>query len=239
MEKEIASLPEGKLIYTKNGDYYKWFISNGKNPIYLSKGRRELAEQLVYRNYCMKSVNDIEMKLCALQQCLMTIQEIEACSQLTLDCSTEEGKLLNRYFHNHSKESKYWLEEDCEYSTNYPEHLIHNTLDGHVVRSKSEVMIANALYQNKIPYKYECGIYLDDVQYFPDFTLFHEAKKEKIYWEHFGMMDKPSYCEKAYNKLRIYGKHGIIPSINLIATYETQEHPLDSMKIQQMIDEYL
>ena len=37
----------------------------------------------------------------------------------------------------------------------HPENLIHKTMQGHLVRSKSEVIIANTLYMNQIPYRYE------------------------------------------------------------------------------------
>ena len=225
------------MTCNKNGAYCKWYISHGAGPTYLPKSSKELAEKLAYRNYCVKKLGTVTQEIEVLKQCLMNVQDAEN-SQAALGDDSEQGKLLGGYLHNYDEESQQWLEEECEYSKNYPEHLIHNTLDGHIVRSKSEGIISDALYRNKIPYKYECGIYLDGAQYFPDFTLFHEGKRQKIYWEHFGMMDIPLYCEKAYSKLRTYGVHGIIPTINLITTYETRSHPVDSMKIQSVIDEY-
>ena len=111
-------------------------------------------------------------------------------------------------------------------------------MSGQKVRSKSEVIIANTLYINKIPYRYECGIHLEDILLFPDFTILHPKTMELFYWEHFGMMNNNAYSENAFNKLKIYGNHGIIPSINLITTYETQYYPIDSEKINQLINEY-
>lgn len=213
-------------------------MSHGRNPIYLPKSSEKLAEKLAYRSYCIEMGEAVVKEIEVLQQCLVNFQEVEKSSQAMLCDDSEQGKLLKKYLHNHDEESQKWLDEECEYSKNYPEYLIHNTLDGHIVRSKSEGMIADALYRNKIPYKYECGIYFDGAQYFPDFTAFHSAKKQKMYWEHFGMMDIPSYFEKAYRKMHTYNVHGIIPTINLIMTFETQSQPLDSMKIQRVIDEY-
>lgn len=61
---------------------------------------------------------------------------------------------------------------------------------------------------------------------------------EIIYWEHYGMIDDPTYCESAFNKMKVYVNNGIIPSINLINTFESQIHPIDSGKIQSIIQEY-
>lgn len=109
---------------------------------------------------------------------------------------------------------------------------------GHNVRSKSEVIIANALFMNKIPYRYECGLRFEELVFYPDFTICHPQTLEIKYWEHFGMMNNPAYCENAFNKLKVYGNHGIIPSINLITTYETQKNPINSEQIQQIIFDY-
>ena len=43
-------------------------------------------------------------------------------------------------------------------------------------------------------------------------------------------MENETYRENAYNKLKLYGQNGIIPSINLITTFETKSHPIDSGK---------
>lgn len=238
LENDISSLPKGKMLYNMNGSYCKWYISNGTEPVYLPKSNRKLAIKLTYRNYCIKRLECITQEMKYLQQCLENCQKIKDGLEAILNDNSEQGRLLKEYFLDYNEESWQWLDEKCEYSTNYPEHLIHSTLKGHMVRSKSEVIIANALYLNKVPYRYECGLYLDGVQYFPDFTLFHAAKNKKIYWEHFGMMDIPHYCEKTYRKLKIYGDHAILPSINLITTFETLDHPIDSGKIQHLIDEY-
>lgn len=74
--------------------------------------------------------------------------------------------------------------------------------------------------------------------FYPDFTIRHPQTGKIIYWEHFGMMDNPSYCTKTFNKLNAYASQGIIPTINLITTYETQSYPINSASIQQIVYEY-
>ena len=80
----------------------------------------------------------------------------------------------------------------------------------------------------KIPYRYEYPLKLKDLGIvYPDFTLLKVATQEEIYWEHFGMMDNPAYCQKAIQKLHTYGRNGIYPGKNLIVTFETIQTPLD------------
>lgn len=120
----------------------------------------------------------------------------------------------------------------------HPENLIHTTLAGHKVRSKSEVIIANLLYTNRIPYRYEAALTLNELTVYPDFTILHPATQQLFYWEHFGMMDKSTYCDAACNKLKSYCYNGIFPSMQLITTYETGKTPIRSEQVQQIITQY-
>lgn len=52
------------------------------------------------------------------------------------------------------------------------------------------------------------------------------------------MMDDSSYCKNACSKLQLYSIHGIIPSIQLITTYETKTNPLSSDQIEILIKQY-
>jgi len=62
-----------------------------------------------------------------------------------------------------------------------------------MVRSKSEVIIANLLHQAGIPFTYEEPLYAEDGTFFlPDFTL--RVGGEKFYWEHWGMLSDEGYA---------------------------------------------
>lgn len=51
-------------------------------------------------------------------------------------------------------------------------------------------------------------------------------------------MDNPDYSTKTFKKLQLYNGSNIIPTVNLITTYETQNHPLDSEYVQTLINYY-
>ncbi len=52
------------------------------------------------------------------------------------------------------------------------------------------------------------------------------------------MMDNPQYAQKAFAKQQLYTSYGIIPSHQLIVTYETKKRPLDSSEIERVIKNY-
>lgn len=94
---------------------------------------------------------------------------------------------------------------------------IYSTLKGDKVRSKSEVIIANLLYENGIGYEYEKKVfYSDDKWIEPDFTIKIDEEDE-IYWEHLGMLGLETYDERWSKKLHIYD---IYFKDKLVTTYE-------------------
>ena len=137
-----------------------------------------------------------------------------------------------------STELNQWMNADFEYNIKYPEQRIHKSASGLMVRSKSEALIATLLSHNRIPFRYECALCLGETTLHPDFTLRHPKTGAFYYWEHFGLMDFPSYRKNVFSKLQLYTAHNIIPSIQLITTYETSEHPFDSAYAEQLIHYY-
>ena len=74
----------------------------------------------------------------------------------------------------------------------YEEGKIHRTLSDLMVRSKSEVIIANMLHDRDIPFRYEVPLYAPDgTFYLPDFTV--TWRGEQWYWEHLGKLEDEKY----------------------------------------------
>lgn len=73
---------------------------------------------------------------------------------------------------------------------------------------------------------------------YPDFTIRHPVTDKILYWEHFGLMDDPSYSQKALSKLNLYNSHGILPSAQLITTFETLDTALSPDTIERTINFY-
>ena len=111
------------------------------------------------------------------------------------------------------------------------------TARGDFVRSKSEALIANALFARELVYLYEKPLYLDTKRYafFPDFTILRLSDMKEIYWEHFGMMDDSDYLNSALKKISDYISNGIIPGRDLICTFECSRKPLSSEDVEMLI----
>lgn len=78
----------------------------------------------------------------------------------------------------------------------------HRTQDGHFVRSKSEAIIDNLLYQYGVVHAYERKLPIDENVYC-DFYL----PTGKVYIEYWGLENDPKYIDRKNKKLEIYKKY--------------------------------
>lgn len=114
----------------------------------------------------------------------------------------------------------------------YEEGKIHRTLTEEMVRSKSEVIIANLLADRDIPFRYEIPLYADDgTFYLPDFTI--TWRGEEWYWEHLGMLHDERYRNHWETKRAWYEKHGFAD--RLITTSE--QAGFDSHDVLRVLSE--
>lgn len=238
IEKTLPKLPEGKIVCTRNQTRYKWYHSDGKKHVYIPKKNRHFAEQLALKKYLLLKLKYLTQEKRAIEFYLRHHPKDPGEAELMLTENPEYRKLLSNFFRPQSEELLIWMNSPYNSNPKYPEQLIHKTHSGHMVRSKSEVLIDMILFENKIPFRYESPLLLGDSIIYPDFTIRHPHTGDTYYWEHFGLMDDPSYSKKAISKLQLYVNHGIIPSIKLITTYETKEHPLGIDKIENIAKEY-
>ena len=216
----------------------KWYKSDGHTKTYIPKKQRALAEQLAIKKYLSLNLEDLLHEQRALDFYLSHHSKNTGKSQKLLTEIPGYQDLLSPYFQTHDQKISQWLSAPYETNPKYPKQLIHKTASGHYVRSKSEAMIALYLYTMNIPFRYECALSLGDITIYPDFTIMHPRTYEIIYWEHLGMMDDPYYIQKTFSKLQQLSMHGIVPSINLITTYETENRPLGSEMIEKIIGYY-
>ena len=120
----------------------------------------------------------------------------------------------------------------------YEEKLIHKTKRGEMVRSKSEVIIANMLFDAGIDYHYEQPLPLKDgTERSPDFTITRLGKT--FYWEHLGMLQREDYRKSWDKKRKQYEENDIVEGKNLIISKDGLDGSLDSQEIDRLIKEYL
>ena len=115
----------------------------------------------------------------------------------------------------------------------YAEYLIHRTDKGHLVRSKSELVIANMLHGLGIDYDYE-RVHEGTVErgrLRPDFS-FTMPDGDLIIWEHLGMLDRADYRRGWEWKRHWYERNGFENGKTLFATTESPSDGLDSTKLR-------
>lgn len=119
----------------------------------------------------------------------------------------------------------------------YVEGLIHKTLkEGLIVRSKSEVVIANMLHERGIEFEYERELEENGRRCIPDFT-FEDASGDSIILEHLGMLNVQSYADAWRRKLEFYKSIGYEEGENLFVTKDDDNGSIDSLAIKKVIDQ--
>lgn len=121
------------------------------------------------------------------------------------------------------------------------ERLIHRTKKGELVRSKSELIVANILHSLGVTYVYEQPFTGQDgsIRY-PDFTIEDAESGRRVFLEHLGMMSDPSYRSRWESKLNWYRSNGILPidegegNTGILVT-TTEDKGIDSVHIEQQI----
>jgi len=127
------------------------------------------------------------------------------------------------------------------------EGLIHRTERGDLVRSKSELVIADKMHARGIEYAYEQPLVLPDGRTrYPDFTITDHARGVTFYWEHLGMLDDPGYRSRWERKREEYARNGVLPwkqgGGEVGTLIETRDDPgggLDANQIARLIEEVL
>ena len=126
------------------------------------------------------------------------------------------------------------------------EGLIYRTSKGLAVRSKSELIIAEALTNAGIPFEYEKPLTLGGQTRYPDFTIDDEISGRTIYWEHLGMLERSDYRRSWQKKLAWYRMHDVTPAEEgggvhgtLVTTRELSQTGFDASEVQTVIKRHV
>lgn len=122
-----------------------------------------------------------------------------------------------------------------------PRYHTHETDCGTLVRSKSEQILANALYAYQIVFYYEKELLYEEGEggrIYPDFTI-PLPNGKVIIWEHLGLLSNESYCWHNAKKLNIYQRNGFTIGENLILTMDDSKQNFSSALIHKIIREQI
>ena len=106
-----------------------------------------------------------------------------------------------------------------------------------MVRSKSELVIANMLLEMGIDYMYENPVEGKHAlgKRRPDFS-FVDPAGDLILWEHLGMLSHDDYRKSWEWKKDWYAKNGFIEGENLFTTQDDEKGGLDSTIVKEVAE---
>lgn len=250
----LKNSPTEKLkVSPHNGTYQYYLISSetGKKGKFISKKEWNIAERIAQRDYDTKLLEQLINQRTALQTCIATYHP-EIAETFWSEQHPGRQKLTQPRIISDDEYANEWqLKEFCGRPFDKTDHEL-KTARGERVRSKSEVIIANALDHFNVPYRYEFPHKLKITQQsikgkynskriniFPDFTCLNKKTRKEIIWEHFGLIDDSSYAQTMALKLEEYQQNGFFLGDNFIMTTETNEHPLSYETVEKLIRRYL
>lgn len=221
-ETAVEMAPEGKLRICDHKNRVQFYLRKNPEDIngtYIKDADKLIARKIAQKDYDKKVLYAVEKELDAIRKYLNTYPKVSAENVYTT-LHKERKKLITPVRESDEEFIQNWeafiypgKEFEKETTKFYTE-------KGEAVRSKSEVIIANLLNKEKIPYRYECPLYLKGLgKVYPDFTVLNVRLHKEFYWEHLGMMDDSIYAENALKKLSFYEKNGIFAGEKFCRTY--------------------
>lgn len=240
LEQETKLLPKEKIYSSSSHGSSQYHIVNTKKQkLYLSKKHISKIADCVQREYNEKILAELGKELCALEylekNCKSRILE-----QIYLDMPEAKRIFVEPVISIDIEYVKAWQAVEYEhmgFAEDSPEYY---TDKGERVRSKSEVIIANKLFSNGVPYRYEFPIYKDGrIVANADFLCLNVNTRKEYIWEHFGMMDNVEYANSAVKKIANFQKMGYYLGKNMIATFESNLCPQNTYLMEDMIKKYL
>ncbi len=241
LELKLLNAPSDSIRIHRNGNGFKWFAfhrtkdsPNGTRR-YIPKKEQALALALALKTYNQKLLLDAKQELDALEGYLRKHDPTPGRAWRLLEETAGFKELLAPILFPVDSKFEEWQTEPYEKNPSHPENLVVRTLSGEYVRSKSEAMIAHLLITCGIPFRYECQTEICGEIFYPDFTILNPLTNQLVLWEHFGMIDDPTYARNTASKLELYFQAGYVPGRNLILTFESATAPLDIKEVEQHI----
>lgn len=240
--------PEGCLKYQNKGNK-TFFYQQYRNEInkkwerkYIKRENLSLVKRLAQKHYYTMLEPIIKETLRVLKNFLHQYHP-EKKQQVYDDLSDVRKSLVVPMVLSKEENVRKWCAEKYKGNDFHQENLRYETEQGELVRSKSEVIIANILHQHRedILYKYErpLEVLIDGnvKTIYPDFTILNIHSGCIVYWEHAGRLDDPYYASEFVKKMNTYVSNDLLPGRDVVITVETLGNPLDVSVVKRLVKE--
>lgn len=242
ISKRVEKSPPGGLRILKKRNKYQYYHrinpsdTQGK---YLTKKDRHLAEQLAQKDYDTKLLKVLKKQQKAIEN-FIEDYDPDAAEQVYMKLNEQRKALVTPEFLSDEEYVEQWLSQPYTRLGFKSTDQEFYTANGERVRSKSEILIADALLRNEVPYLCEVPVYENGVVFAaPDFKCLNKRLRKVFYWEHLGKLGDAEYSDRNAKKLEKYTLAEGFDESSLILTFETENHPLNTKVIEEKISRYL
>lgn len=238
--KRLQGAPEGNIRIVRRKNRTEYYYKTGekgakKNGTYIKNSERDLVQRIIQKQYDESVIAYAEERMQSIKRFIKAYGKTNL-GRVFQKLNSDRKAFVANPILSDEEYIKQWECTPYEGNTNYEIKGEIVTEKGEYVRSKSEKIIADKLYMLGIPYRYECPLVMDNgVIVYPDFTILKVDTREEVYLEHFGMMNDLRYVERAMHKLDMYARNGIYIGVNLWLTFETQDNPLNTRGLDEML----
>lgn len=248
-EHALKNAPAGsvRIVQRRNNvlQFYKKTEAGDYQGTYMPREEDGLARRLVQKDYDQRALEKAKDELRLIQSFQTSLQRKSTDTAYAALDSTRKLLVIPATLTDEQYAER-WQKLPYRRTKKHEENQKMTTENNELVRSKSEVIIANLLKSNNVPYRYEFPLVIerkegreDFCEFHPDFYCLNVRTRQEFAWEHFGMMDDEEYAKRAIEKLSLYSANGYFPGKNLIITMESKNSQIQSHEISRVIKEYL
>ena len=196
--QELQKSPQGRLTREKQGNSFMFFHVMNENNKRVRKAITKdfkTIRALARKAFLQKEITILQSNIHQIKKTLAAYRPISFDGVVTM---------LPEYIAEYAAEKpSAWSDEPYNQSVYMSERKVHTTSRGLKVRSKSELLIAEKLYEHGVRFRYEQILSIGGRDFAPDFTIRTRSGKT-IYWEHCGMTNNDQYMNAHKRKLEAY-----------------------------------
>ncbi len=263
------------LVRTHKGYSLLYLKDASGNITYLSKSKTERIKKLSQSRYNSDFVRAAKREIAQLDKCLKALGDEKHGTADVDEVFNHFPEVLKQYITPHPLSSEEYARKWQEGNIVVKRKNIHKeddyhkfkTIRGDYVASKSEVMIADRLLANGIPYHYEVAFIPETkvdknkpvydefgmiIGYeapgfdptsrdtlHPDFYVLNKRTRKAYFWEHLGKLQDEKYCHTNLNRLIRMLDAGYKIGEDVLITHEDGANPLRTESIDDIIEKYL
>lgn len=239
IQNRMKKYPEGKIRIIKNKNKMQYYLrkdAKDKSGVYLSKKEEKKIKIYLQKKYDMEVLKSVDEEIKNLKRFIEKGPKNIQIQNVYSECAKEIKEHILPIDITDKDFIEEWLAKPYEKKEISDDMPMYITEKGERVRSKSELNIANILYNMNIPYKYECPlVLLSGYVIHPDFTILDIRRRCEVYWEHRGMMDDEGYLKHTMQRIKDYIREGIMVGDRLIITEESSFMPLGTDEIKKIV----